>query len=58
MHINYHHLGIAGHDLNLFSSTTEAETGLLKVSSYLLKHGVTSFCPTIVTSSTEYYKMV
>jgi len=33
-------------------------TGLCKVASGILQHGVTSFCPTIVTSKPAVYKQV
>lgn len=32
--------------------------GLAKVASGILQHGVTSFCPTVVTSKPEVYKKV
>ena len=40
-----------------FSSMKEEEVAgcLDKVSSGLLQHGVTAYCPTLVTSSKEYY---
>ena len=47
-----------GQDFSSFSNTTEAETGLQKVSQKMLEYGVTAYCPTLVTSSPDYYKMV
>ncbi|XP_071949834.1 N-acetylglucosamine-6-phosphate deacetylase-like [Antedon mediterranea] len=42
-----------------FSSNTEnVEAGLQKVAQGLLEHGVTSFCPTVITSSQEIYKKI
>ena len=42
-----------------FSSDTDSlEQGLQTVAKGLLQHGVTSYCPTIVTSSQESYNEV
>ena len=42
-----------------FSSDVETlEEGLVTVARGLLQHGVTSYCPTIVTSSQENYNKV
>ena len=30
--------------------------GVAKVSRHLLEHGVTAYCPTVVTASPDYYK--
>jgi len=38
--------------------TGNVKAGLCKVASGILQHGVTSFCPTIVTSKPEVYKQV
>jgi len=54
----YLYVGAFGIDFSSFKSTEQAEQGLLKVSQELLKYGVTSFCPTLVTSSQEYYNKV
>ena len=32
--------------------------GVSRVSQGLLEHGVTAYCPTIVTSSPDYYKKI
>ncbi|XP_033095720.1 N-acetylglucosamine-6-phosphate deacetylase-like [Anneissia japonica] len=40
------------------SNIDEIEGGLQKVAHGLLAHGVTSFCPTIITSSKEIYKRI
>lgn len=37
---------------------TDVEAGLEKVAKGLLAHGVTSFCPTLVTSSKDIYHQV
>lgn len=42
-----------------FSSNVEKlEDALLHVAKGILAHGVTSFCPTLVTSSSDVYKKV
>ena len=51
-------IGAFGVDFSSFSSPDEAVEGLDKVSKELLKYGVTSYCPTLVTSSARYYNMV
>jgi len=38
--------------------TDNVHAGLCKVASGILQHGVTSFCPTIITSKPEVYKKV
>ena len=43
-------------DFTLPSSTTEQD--VCKVSYGLLQHGVTAYCPTVITSSKEDYKQV
>ena len=35
---------------------SKVSEGIAKVSRGLLKHGVTAYCPTIVTASPDYYK--
>lgn len=41
-----------------FSSHENVEEGVSKVAKELLAHGVTSFCPTLVTSPSEFYQKV
>lgn len=41
-----------------FQNTQEITDGVCRVAKHLLEHGVTAFCPTIVTSTPEYYKRV
>ena len=36
----------------------DVEEGLEKVARGLLQHGVTAFCPTIVTAPEDYYRRV
>lgn len=36
----------------------EVSESLVKVSHGLLQHGVTAYCPTIVTSSQDYYSRI
>ena len=53
---SYHLKGGFGYD---FSSNVEKLDEALKhVAKGILEHGVTSFCPTLVTSASEVYKMV
>lgn len=47
-----------GFGVDFSFNTSDIEAGLLKVAHGLLAHGVTSFCPTIVTSSPEVYRKV
>jgi len=41
-----------------FTETKDIKGGINKVAKGLLEHGVTSFCPTIVTSHPETYTNV
>ncbi|KAL4230192.1 putative N-acetylglucosamine-6-phosphate deacetylase [Mactra antiquata] len=41
-----------------FSETDDVISGIQKVAKGLLEHGVTSFCPTIITSPAEVYQRV
>lgn len=50
--------GAVGYDFSSFSSPSQLEEGFSKVSKLLLQHGVTGYCPTVVTSSRDYYKKV
>ena len=50
--------GALGIDFSSFTSAADAEKGVSMVAEHLLEHGVTSFCPTVVTSLPDYYKMV
>ncbi|XP_074650123.1 N-acetylglucosamine-6-phosphate deacetylase-like isoform X2 [Tubulanus polymorphus] len=47
-----------GFGIDFSLDTENVEVGLQKVSKGLLSHGVTSFCPTIVTSPKEIYNKV
>lgn len=49
------HVGGFGYD---FSYTNDTENGVNAVAKGLLPHGVTSFCPTVVTSPKEIYHRV
>lgn len=49
---------LGGFGVDFTSDTESIECGLRKVSKSLLQFGITSFCPTIVTSSkTTYHKV-
>lgn len=52
-----HHIVIGAFGVD-FSSLDEDKVieGVAKVSHHLLEHGVTAYCPTIVTASPDYYK--
>lgn len=47
--------GAFGVDFSSLEEDKVAE-GVAKVSHHLLEHGVTAYCPTVVTSSPDYYK--
>lgn len=47
-----------GFGVDFSSDTDSLEQGLQTVAKGLLQHGVTSYCPTIVTSSQESYNEV
>lgn len=47
-----------GFGVDFSSDPDELEQGLKTVAKGLLQHGVTSYCPTIVTSSQESYSEV
>ncbi|GFN81608.1 N-acetylglucosamine-6-phosphate deacetylase [Plakobranchus ocellatus] len=47
--------GGCGYD---FSTESQVEEGLKKVSHGVLAHGVTSFCPTVITSPSSVYKQI
>lgn len=49
----YFHKG--GYGVDFANNTSDVKTGLLKVAKGLLTYGVTSFCPTLVTSSSSVY---
>ena len=50
------YLGGFGHDFS--SNTHMIEEALSVVSAGLVRYGVTSYCPTVVTSPTEVYQKV
>lgn len=52
----YYFAGAFGVDFSV--NTDNIEEGVAKVAKGILEHGVTSFCPTIVTSSESTYKQV
>ena len=63
MHIKQFVLGAHGVDFSSFKNkdfqnTKDIEEGVITVAKHLLEHGVTAFCPTIVTSTPDYYKKV
>lgn len=47
-----------GFGVDFSRNTADVEDGLQKVAKNILQHGVTSFCPTVVTSPPEIYKEV
>ncbi|XP_026467904.1 N-acetylglucosamine-6-phosphate deacetylase isoform X1 [Ctenocephalides felis] len=47
-----------GFGIDFSNNTSSVEAGIEKVSKGILAHGVTSFCPTIVTSPTEIYHKI
>ena len=47
-----------GFGVDFSSDIDTLDEGLVTVAKGLLQHGVTSFCPTIVTSSQESYNKV
>jgi N-acetylglucosamine-6-phosphate deacetylase len=49
---------IGGYGVDFSYDVNTVEVGVAKVSKGLLAHGVTSFCPTLVTSPTETYQQV
>jgi N-acetylglucosamine-6-phosphate deacetylase len=49
-------LGAFGHDFT--SSIDNIEEAVHSVAKAILEHGVTAFCPTIVSSSPKVYKKV
>lgn len=51
------HPGALGVDFSSLE-VTDINHSLGKVSRGLLQHGVTAYCPTLVTSSREYYRRV
>ena len=53
---SYHLKGGFGYDFS--SNVDKLEEALKHVAKGILEHGVTSFCPTLVTSASEVYKMV
>ena len=58
---NLHYLFLfilGGFGVDFSSDSDKLEQGLKTVSKCLLQHGVTSYCPTIVTSSQASYKEV
>ena len=54
----YHYLRIGGFGVDFSSSCDNVSQRLQDVSTRLLQYGVTSFCPTLVTSSSTVYKEV
>lgn len=49
---------IGGYGVDFSYDVDTVEQGVNKVAKELLKHGVTSFCPTVVTNSKEVYAKV
>src|SRR5690349_17125355 len=47
-----------GYGVDFSYDVSSVQEGMAKVSKGLLSHGVTSFCPTLVTSPTETYHQV
>ncbi|KAK3929894.1 N-acetylglucosamine-6-phosphate deacetylase [Frankliniella fusca] len=47
-----------GFGIDFSHNTSDIEIGLAKVAQGLLAHGVTSFCPTVVTSKPDIYRQV
>ena len=50
--------GAFGVDFSSLDSVQDVSKEVSKVSRGLLEHGVTAYCPTLVTSSWEYYHKV
>lgn len=49
---------IGGFGIDFANNATDVQTGLRTVANGLLKYGVTSFCPTLVTSTPEVYHKI
>ena len=49
---------LGGFEVDFSSNVENIEEGLDKVAKKILQHGVTSFCPTIITSPDDVYKQV
>ena len=47
-----------GVDFSSFKDEAAAERGIKLVAKRLLEHGVTGFCPTLVTGLPDYYRRV
>lgn len=47
-----------GFGIDFTANTTDVEGGINLVAKKLLKHGVTSFCPTVISSEKEIYHKV
>ena len=54
----YCFLDAGGFGVDFSYNTDTVEDGLLKVAKGILAHGVTAFCPTVVTSPTHVYHQV
>lgn len=52
------HSQLGGYGVDFSYDVATVETGVQKVAKGLLTHGVTSFCPTLVTSPPETYRAV
>ena len=51
-------VGAVGVDFSSFEDDSAAEMGIKLVAKKLLEHGVTGFCPTLVTGLPAYYHRV
>lgn len=49
---------LGGFGIDFSNNTNNVEEGIAKVAKGLLKYGVTSFCPTIVTSPSDTYHKI
>ena len=56
--LEQHCVFVGGFGVDFSVDAGNVSAGLCKVASGILQHGVTSFCPTIVTSRPEVYKQV
>jgi len=55
---SWHCAYVGGFGVHFSVDAENVRAGVCKVASGILQHGVTSFCPTIVTSNPEVYRKV
>lgn len=49
---------IGGYGIDFANNVSNVEDGIQKVAAGILQHGVTSFCPTLVTSAPDIYHKI